>query len=256
MPALEVRYVSKVYEGKVPHRALDNVAFDAEDGEFTGVMGPSGSGKTSLLNLIAAIDEPTSGEIRIAGTALHSLGSHEAALLRRRTLGFVFQHFHLLDTLTVEENIAVPLTLEGISPGRIGARVREVLERLGIADIAERRIDAISGGQMQRTAIARAIVHRPALILADEPTGNLDSRTSGEVMRLLEAVNREDRANLLMVTHDALAASFCHRVLFIKDGRLCNEIVRGSHRQTFYQRILDMQSLLGGERRDLPTTRG
>lgn len=255
MPILDVKHLTKVYEGKVSHQALDNISFSIEKGEFVGIMGPSGSGKTTLLNLIATIDRPTSGEILINGKNPHLLNRKETALFRRRELGFVFQHFNLLDTLTVEENMVLPLTLDGESTSEMDKKVHRVAEQLGITHILHNRTYEISGGQLQRTAIARAIIHRPPLILADEPTGNLDSKASKDVMEALAAINKEEGATALLVTHDAVAASYCHRIIFIKDGQLYNEIYRGDNRQAFFQKIINMLALFGGDTYDLSTIR-
>ncbi|CAM4242811.1 ABC transporter ATP-binding protein [Paenibacillus typhae] len=255
MPLLDVHNLSKIYEGKVSIHALNHIRFAVEKGEFVGIMGPSGSGKTTLLNVIATIDEPTSGEVMIGGRDPNTLGRKEKALFRRKELGFVFQQFNLLDTLTVEENIVLPLTLAGIPVAEMERRLQEVAARLEIVQLLGKRTYEISGGQMQRVAIARAMIHRPALILADEPTGSLDSKTAGEVMGLLAEVNEAEGATVLMVTHDAVAASFCHRVIFIKDGRFYNEMYRGSSRAAFFQNIIDMLSLLGGASHDLSPVR-
>ncbi|MBY0010449.1 ABC transporter ATP-binding protein [Paenibacillus typhae] len=255
MPLLDVHNLSKIYEGKVSIHALNHIRFAVEKGEFVGIMGPSGSGKTTLLNVIATIDEPTSGEVMIGGRDPNTLGRKEKALFRRKELGFVFQQFNLLDTLTVEENIVLPLTLAGIPVAEMERRLQEVAARLGIVQLLFKRTYEISGGQMQRVAIARAMIHRPALILADEPTGSLDSKTAAEVMGLLAEVNEAEGATVLMVTHDAVAASFCHRVIFIKDGRFYNEMYRGSSRAAFFQNIIDMLSLLGGASHDLSPVR-
>ncbi|SFC30063.1 putative ABC transport system ATP-binding protein [Bacillus sp. OV322] len=255
MYILEVNQIEKIYEGKVAHRALDNINFSIEKGEFVGIMGPSGSGKTTLLNLIATIDRPTAGEILINGKNPHVLNRRETALFRRHELGFVFQHFNLLDTLTVEENIVLPLTLDGVSVKEMDEKLHSVAKKLGIDSILKKRTYEISGGQMQRTAIARSIIHHPSLILADEPTGNLDSKASKDVMETLTAINQEEQATALMVTHDPFAASYCHRVIFIKDGQLYNEIYHGDNRQAFFQKIMDMLALLGGDSRDLSAVR-
>lgn len=255
MPILDVHNLSKIYEGKVSIHALNHIRFAVEKGEFVGIMGPSGSGKTTLLNAIATIDEPTSGEVMINGKNPNVLGRKEKALFRRKELGFVFQHFNLLDTLTVEENIVLPLTLSGIPLREMENRLEEVAGRLALGPLLYKRTNEISGGQMQRVAIARAMIHRPALILADEPTGSLDSKSAGEVMSLLAEVNQAEGATLLMVTHDAVAASFCHRVIFIKDGRFYSEMYRGSSRAAFFQNIIDMLSLLGGASHDLSAVR-
>ncbi|MCC3358103.1 ABC transporter ATP-binding protein [Bacillus sp. REN16] len=255
MPVLDVKMIEKVYGGKVSHKALETINFSVEKGEFVGIMGPSGSGKTTLLNLVATIDKPTSGEIFINQKNPHTLNRKQTSLFRRHELGFVFQNFNLLDTLTVEENIVLPLTLDGASVKDMDRKLLEVAKKLGIDQILKKRTYEISGGQMQRAAIARAIIHGPSLVLADEPTGNLDSKSSKDVMETFSRINQEDKATVLMVTHDAVAASYCHRVIFIKDGRLYNEIYRGDNRQAFFQRIIDMLALLGGDSLDLSTVR-
>ncbi|WP_127594646.1 ABC transporter ATP-binding protein [Paenibacillus lautus] len=255
MPILSVKHLSKIYEGKVAFQALSNIHFNVAKGEFVGIMGPSGSGKTTLLNLIATIDQPTAGEVIIGGRNPHLLSRSDTALFRRRELGFVFQHFNLLDTLTVEENIVLPLTLESMPLDEMGSRLNRIADRLGIGSILHKHTYEISGGQMQRTAIARALIQEPSLILADEPTGNLDSRASKEVMQTLSASSKEASATILMVTHDPVAASYCDRVLFIKDGQLYNEMYCGDNRQAFFQKIIDMLALLGGGSHDLSTIR-
>ncbi|EHB54299.1 MULTISPECIES: ABC transporter ATP-binding protein [Paenibacillus] len=255
MPILSVKHLSKIYEGKVAFQALNNIHFAVEKGEFVGIMGPSGSGKTTLLNLIATIDQPTAGEVIIGGRNPHLLNRTEMALFRRRELGFVFQHFNLLDTLTVEENIVLPLTMEGMPLVEMEAKLKRICGQLAIEPILHKRTYEISGGQMQRTAIARALIQKPSLILADEPTGNLDSKASKDVMQTLSAASREASATVLMVTHDPVAASYCDRVLFIKDGQLYNEMYCGDNRQAFFQKIIDMLALLGGGSHDLSTIR-
>lgn len=255
MTILQVTHLTKIYEGKIAQKALDNINFSIKKGEFVGIMGPSGSGKTTLLNMIATIDHPTSGEVTINGKNPQRFNRRDSALFRRAELGFVFQHFNLLDTLTVEENIVLPLTLDGVSLKEMEKKLSIVAQKLGIGEILKKRTYEISGGQMQRTAIARAIIHDPSLILADEPTGNLDSKASRDVMNMLSTVNRDEKATILMVTHDPVAASYCNRVIFIKDGKLYNEIFCGDNRQSFFQKIIDMLSLLGGDRHDLSTIR-
>lgn len=244
-----------MYEGKVTHRALNQLSFEVNKGEFVAVMGPSGSGKTTLLNLISTIDSATSGTITIDGLRPEEMTKTELALFRRRQLGFVFQDFNLLQMLTVEENLVLPLTLDGHSINEMKKRIKDVAKKLDLEQILEKRPNEISGGQAQRTAIGRALIHRPSFILADEPTGNLDSKASRDVLELLAKVNREQQTTILMVTHDPIAASYCDRVVFIKDGEFFNEIYSDNRRQTFFQRILNVLSLLGGNVNDLSTVR-
>ncbi|MCM3741769.1 ABC transporter ATP-binding protein [Oceanobacillus luteolus] len=255
MDILKMKNISKVYDGKVAHKALEDIDLSIEEGEFVGIMGPSGSGKSTLLNMVATIDEPTSGSIQVNGKDPLRLNHNELAVFRRRELGFVFQDFNLLPTLTVEENIVLPLTLEGVRIKEMEKRVVAVAEKLGIHPILKKRTYEISGGQAQRVAIARAIIHRPKMVLADEPTGNLDSKASRTVMTMLERINKEDQTTMMMVTHDPVAASYTERVVFIKDGKLFNEIHRGDNRQAFFQKIIDVLSLLGGDASDLSSIR-
>lgn len=252
---LEVVDVSKVYGGKVPHRALSNINIKIEQGEFVGIMGPSGSGKTTLLNVISTIDEPTSGTIKIDGKNPHILKQNELAKFRRRDLGFVFQDFNLLKTLTIEENIVLPLTLDNKRVNEMEEKVNKLSETLGISSILNKRMNEVSGGQMQRTAVARAMIHEPKLVLADEPTGNLDSKSSKDVMELLSLMNEQYNTTMLLVTHDPTAASYCDRVIFIRDGELYSEIYKGDNRHVFFQKIIDTISLMGGNSDDLSSVR-
>ncbi len=247
--------LSKVFgEGNATTWALRDVTFTVAPGEFIGVMGPSGSGKTTLLNLAAAIDVPTSGTIAVNGINLASLNDRDLAILRRRNLGFIFQDYNLLHTLSVKENILLPLALDNVKPDKMEERLSEVASRLDIGAILPKRIFQVSGGEQQRAAIARAIIHDPAVILADEPTGNLDSRSSSAVMKSLGDLNANMKATILLVTHDPLAASYCTRILFIKDGRIESELHRTGQRRSFYQEILGELRLQGGEEFDaLPT---
>ncbi|NEW04809.1 ABC transporter ATP-binding protein [Paenibacillus sp. SYP-B3998] len=255
MDILKVSKLNKIYPGKVAYEALSNIDMTISKGEFVGIMGPSGSGKTTLLNLVSTIDSPSSGEIWIQGENPHRLSAEKLAFFRRRELGFVFQSFNLLHTLTVKENIILPLTLDGKDIKEMNRRVEAIAEKLGIVPILNKRTYEISGGQAQRTAIARALIHSPKLVLADEPTGNLDSKSARDVMELLAKLNREEDATMMLVTHDAMAASYCDRVIFIKDGQLYNEIHRGDNRSSFYQKIMNVLSLLGGNGHELPTIR-
>ncbi|MCY6372630.1 ABC transporter ATP-binding protein [Clostridium ganghwense] len=246
MEILKVRNLKKVYGKKIIFSALDNISFNIEDGEFVGIMGPSGSGKTTLLNMISTVDKPTSGEIIIKDKNPLILKGEELALFRRRELGFVFQDFNLLDTLTIGENIVLPLTLDGVSIKEQEKKLERVAKILGIESLLENRTFEVSGGQAQRAAIARALIHNPSMLLADEPTGNLDSKASKTVMELFEKINKEEKVTTMMVTHDPLAASYSNRILFIKDGSIYNEIYKGDSRQQFYQEIIDVLALLGG----------
>lgn len=218
-------------------------------------MGPSGSGKTTLLNLISTIDTLTAGEILIDGIDPHSLDKNELALFRRNKLGFIFQDFNLLQMLTVEENMVLPLTLDYVPTDEMARRVLVLARKLGLESLLQKRPNEISGGEAQRTAIGRALIHHPSLILADEPTGNLDSKASRDVLELLKSVSQDSGATIVMVTHDPIAASYCDRVLFIKDGEFFNEIYSDERRQTFYQKILNVLSLLGGNVNDLSAAR-
>ncbi|MUK88936.1 ATP-binding cassette domain-containing protein [Ornithinibacillus sp. L9] len=252
---LQVKQVSKVYEGKLAYRALTDINLTIDTGEFVGIMGPSGSGKTTLLNMIATIDEPTTGEVLINGNNPHRLRKDDLAKFRRNELGFVFQEFNLLHTLTVEENIVLPLTLDGTKVKIMKQKAKQIAEKLGITDIMKKHTYEISGGQAQRAAVARAMIHSPKLLLADEPTGNLDSKSSKDVMGMLESINKNDHTTMMLVTHDPQAASYCDRVVFIRDGKFYSEIHRGDSRQTFFQKIIDTLSLLGGDDHDFPSVR-
>src|SRR5690625_997320 len=248
---LKVKKISKIYEGKVAYRALSDIDLTVEDNEFVGIMGPSGSGKTTLLNMIATIDEPTTGEILINGENPHHLKKEKLAQFRRRELGFVFQDFNLLHTLTVEENMVLPLTLDGKKVNEMKEKAKKMAKNLGITEIMNKRTYEISGGQAQRVAVARAMIHSPNLLLADEPTGNLDSKSSKDVMEMLESINQTEQTMMLLVTHDPQAASYCNRVVFIRDGKFYSEIHRGDNRQAFFQKIIDTLSLMGGDSNDI-----
>lgn len=252
---LQVKKVSKIYEGKVAYRALTDIDLSIDKGEFVGIMGPSGSGKTTLLNLIATIDEPTTGEILIEKSNPHDLNKNDLAKFRRQKLGFVFQDFNLLHTLTVEENIVLPLTLDGVKVKKMKEKASVIAEKLGITDIMQKRTYEISGGQAQRAAVARAMIHMPKLLLADEPTGNLDSKASKDVMEMLQTINQQEKTTMMLVTHDPQAASYCNRVVFIRDGKFHSEIHYGDSRQAFFQQIINTLSLMGGDGDDLSQIR-
>ena len=217
---LEVQNLKKVYGNEIKYEALKGINLTVQDGEFIGIMGPSGSGKSTLLNLLATIDSPTDGEILLNGKNPNNLNQEQIAKFRRTELGFVFQSFNLMPTLTVEENIILPLTLDGEKVSVMKRQLAELSERLGINHLLKKRIAEISGGQ------------------ADEPTGNLDTKSSKDVMGLLQQLNEEEAATILMVTHDPLAASYCKRIVFIKDGELIDEIVQNGNQKEFYDLIM------------------
>lgn len=250
---LQVKNIEKYYGGKNNiTKALDRVSFNVADGEFIAIMGASGSGKTTLLNCISTIDTVSAGDILLDGDSIADLSDTELARFRRERLGFVFQDFNLLDTLTVEENIGLALTLNHSDPGAVQRQVSSVAQKLGITDILGKFPYQVSGGQKQRAACARAIVAGQSLLLADEPTGALDSKSSKNLLEIMTAMNQDMGATILMVTHDAYSASYAGRVLFLKDGRIFNELIRGDRtRSVFYHEILDILALLGGDVSDV-----
>ena len=250
---LSVRDVRKVYGSREAVSALDDVSFDICEGEFVGVMGPSGSGKSTLLNCISTIDTVTSGNIILSGLDITQLRSRQLSKFRRDDLGFIFQDANLLDTLTGFENIALALTIKGEKADAVRAKVDSTANMLGVTDVLQKYPRQMSGGQRQRVAAARAIVAAPKLVLADEPTGALDSRNAAVLLETLEVLNAKLHATIMMVTHDAVAASYADRILFIKDGKLFNELRRGDDARTdFYQRILEVQAFLSGKQGDSP----
>jgi putative ABC transport system ATP-binding protein len=244
---LTARNLKKVYgsRGNV-YTALQDIDLTIKQGEFVGIMGPSGAGKTTLLNIISTIDQPSSGTVTIGGEDIVKMNEEKLSVFRRNKLGFIFQDFNLLDTLTVKENIVLPLALSRVRLEELEKRLKEVATGLSIEDILNKYPYEISGGQKQRTAAARAIITKPALVLADEPTGALDSKSSTELLQALSDLNEKNSATIMMVTHDAFAASYCKRIIFIKDGLLFTELVRGGSRKEFFQKILDVLKTLGG----------
>ncbi len=250
---LSVENIEKYYGNKDNiTKAIDNIHFKVDKGEFVGIMGPSGSGKTTLLNCISTIDNVTTGSIFINGKDITKLKSKQLEKFRRDELGFIFQDFNLLDTLTAYENIALALTIQGKKPKEIDFLIKKVAKSLGIGEILNKFPYQISGGQKQRVASARAIVTNPSLILADEPTGALDSKSARMLLDSFESLNKDLEATILMVTHDAFTASYAHRILFIKDGKIFNELVRGTDsRKEFFDRIIEVITLLGGDDRDV-----
>ena len=253
MPVLTIKELTKDYGSKFGGnvcRALDGVDMDVEKGEFVGVMGPSGSGKTTLLNCISTIDTPTSGTVVIDGQALGALKGDALTVFRRDKLGFVFQDFNLLDTMTLRENIVLPLSLKGIGAPIIEKIVAQIASLLGILGLLDKYPYEVSMGQRQRAAIARSVIGEPALLLADEPTGALDSKSGRDVLTCFQTLNAANTTTVLMVTHDAFAASFCTRVIFLKDGALFNEIRSDGNRKVMYDKIINVVSVLGGESND------
>lgn len=251
-PVLEVAHLEKVYGalGNVT-RALNDVSFTVNRGEFVGIMGASGSGKSTLLNCVSTIDSATSGTIRINGQDVTRMKQAKLSQFRREELGFIFQDSNLLDTLTARENIALPLTIARTSSAEISTRVQDVAARLSVSQVLDKYPYQMSGGQQQRVAACRALVTDPTMIMADEPTGALDSKSARLLLESLEALNRRLRATVLMVTHDSFAASYTSRVLFIRDGKIFTELRRGdTDRREFFDSIMEVVAMMGGEGSD------
>ena len=252
MPLLEVQHVQKIYTtrfGGNQVQALSNVSFSVEAGEYVAIMGESGSGKTTLLNILAALDRPTAGEVLLAGKPLSAIRERDLAAFRRSHLGFVFQDFNLLDTFSLQDNIYLPLVLAGTDYQEMRKKLRTIADQLGISDILTKYPYEVSGGQKQRAAVARALITGPELVLADEPTGALDSRASARLLELFETINQEGQT-ILMVTHSVEAASHAGRVLFLRDGQVYHQLYReGAGRERQYRRIADVLTQLtqGGE---------
>ena len=249
MEVLKVNNLKKYYGNNTNiTKALNNISFTVNDNEFLAIMGASGSGKTTLLNTISTIDTVTSGNIIINGVDITNLNEEELSNFRKKNLGFVFQDFNLLDTLTIKENIALSLIINKEDKSKIDDLVSDISKKLGIEDILNKYPYEVSGGQKQRCACARALINNPKLILADEPTGALDSRNARVLLETFKEMNEELNSTILMVTHDAFSASFASRVLFIKDGEIFNEIIKGKKtRGEFYDEIIDVLTLLGGD---------
>lgn len=249
---LKIESIEKYYGNKSSlTKAINNISLQVEKGEFVAIMGASGSGKTTLLNCISTIDKVTSGNIYVAGRNITNLNGKELNKFRREELGFIFQDFNLLDTLTAYENIALALSIQGVKPDEIDARIREVARELDIESVLKKYPYEMSGGQKQRVASARAIITEPKLILADEPTGALDSKSSKMLLEKISYLNIKNMATILMVKHDAFTASYASRVIFIKDGRIFNELLReGRNRKEFFDDIMDVVTMLGGELND------
>lgn len=250
---LQVKNVEKVFgKGANTFKALEDISFTIDYGEFVGIMGPSGAGKSTLLHVLATIDTPSKGDIYIENDNIAKMRGDQLADFRRDNLGFIFQDYNLLDSLTVRENIVLPLAVAKLPVKEIDIKVNSMAKAFGIEAILDKYPYQISGGQKQRTASCRALVSNPKLIFADEPTGALDSKSAMDLLKALSSLNEDQEATIMMVTHDAFAASFCRRILFISDGRLSKEMIRGTHsRKEFYQMILDELAQLGGDGHDI-----
>ena len=250
---LEVKNVEKYYGNKSNlTKAVDNISFNVKKKEFVGIMGASGSGKTTLLNCISTIDKVTTGHILINGDDITKLKGNKLNKFRREELGFIFQDFNLLDTLTAYENIALALTIQKVNVHEIDKKVKDIAKKLEIDNILNKYPCQLSGGQKQRVASARAIITNPKLVLADEPTGALDSKSAKQLLETLTTLNETLDATILMVTHDAFTASYADRIIFIKDGKIFNELIKGDNtRKEFFEKIIEVQTLLGGELNDV-----
>ena len=255
MTVLEVENLKKIYRprfGGNQVQALSKVTFSVEEGEYVAIMGESGSGKTTLLNMLAALDKPTEGEVYLDGKPLSAIREKDLSKFRRDHLGFVFQDFNLLDTFNLKDNILLPLVLQGVDYRKMNVRMMPIVKELGIAGLLEKYPYEVSGGQKQRAAVARALITDPRLILADEPTGALDSRNARMLLECLGEMNSALSSTSLRVTHDAFSASYASRVIFIKDGSVFHEIFRGDDaRRAFFSRIIDVVTLLGGDVSDV-----
>ena len=250
---LKLDHIQKFYgnQGNIT-KAINDISFSVSEGEFVGIMGASGSGKTTLLNCISTIDTVSAGHIYLDGTDVTEIKEKALARFRRENLGFVFQDFNLLDTLTVSENIALALTINNVPVEQIDGKVREMAGSLTITDILDKYPYQVSGGQKQRCACARAIINRPKLILADEPTGALDSHSSQMLLSTMQSINEQLGATILMVTHDAFSASYANRILFLRDGVIFTEILKGQDsRKAFFEKILDVLTMMGGGQTDV-----
>lgn len=250
---LEVKNIEKYYGNKSNlTKAIDNISFNVKSGEFVGIMGASGSGKTTLLNCVSTIDRVTAGHIIINGEDITKLKGNKLNKFRREELGFIFQDFNLLDTLTIYENIALALTIQKVNAKEIDNRVHEIAKKLDILGILNKYPYQVSGGQKQRCASARAIITSPKIVLADEPTGALDSKSAKQLLMTFDYLHQKLNTTILMVTHDAFTASYADRIIFIKDGKIFNELIKGNDtRKQFFEKIIEVQTLLGGDLNDV-----
>ncbi len=250
MQILKAENISKVYgskKGSKQYMALRNISFEVDEGEFIGVMGPSGSGKTTLLNILGSIDKPTTGRLIVDGRDITGLSKDQLAIHRVKKIGFIFQDYNLLETMTLKENIILPLAIAGYKAQVMESKLHTFAKDLGIMRILDKYPYEVSGGEQQRAAACRALITNPKLILADEPTGNLDSKSGKDLLELLTFINSEYRATMVMVTHDVFAASYCQKIMFIRDGEIYNELYAGDDKKQFFDSIIDVMSVLGGE---------
>lgn len=250
MQILKVQNISKIYGSKKSSKqymALKNISFEVNKGEFIGVMGASGSGKTTLLNILGSIDKPTTGRILMNDNDIGSFNKKQIAKHRMENIGFIFQDYNLLETMTLKENIILPLTLKEQSVKVIDEKLNKIVQDLGIRKVLEKYPYEVSGGEQQRAAACRALITQPKMILADEPTGNLDSKSGKDLLELLTYINQAYQATILMVTHDVFAASHCQKIMFIRDGEIYNELYAGKNQKEFFDSIIDVMSVLRGE---------
>lgn len=252
-PVLEVKNIEKYYGNKSNlTKAIDHISFQMNKGEFVGIMGASGSGKTTLLNCISTIDKVTAGQILVNGQDITKLRGNKVNKFRREELGFIFQDFNLLDTLTCYENIALALTIQRVNAKEIDQRVNDIATKLEISGILNKYPYQVSGGQKQRVAASRAIITNPKIILADEPTGALDSKSARQLLEAFEVLNKQMKASILLITHDAFTASYAERIIFIKDGKIFDELRKGDdNRKKFFEKIIEVQTILGGDLNDV-----
>lgn len=245
---LEASKIYKSYGNKFNRQeVLKGIDLQVDKGEFVGIMGPSGSGKTTLLNVLSSIDKVSLGSIKIEGKTFTEMKEKELAEFRKRHLGFIFQDYNLLDTLTVKENVLLPLSIQNVPKKEADAKFKRIATDLGIFELKDKYPNEISGGQKQRTSAARAFIHDPGIIFADEPTGALDSKSASDLLNKLSELNRKIQSTIVMVTHDPVAASFCSRVVFIKDGQIYTQLIKGEEtRQDFFNGIMRTQGVLGG----------
>ena len=250
MNVLSIKNLKKTYKDKKAindTEAINGIDLNIDEGEFVGIMGPSGSGKTTLLNILSGIDKATSGEIEILGNDINKASRNDMALFRRKHLGFVFQEFNLLDSLTLKENIMLPLSLEGEDEDEVKKKTENIMRMLGILEVQNKYPYNVSGGQQQRAAIGRAIINNPDILFADEPTGNLDSKASAVAMGYFEKINKIHKKTIVVVTHDPFTASYCNRIVFVKDGVIDSKIEKEQGtRGEFFQEILHKLAVIGG----------